>query len=45
MHWTFSGYVNISNRIVSPDANVLAELDMYVTRQQYELLYPVQRYV
>ncbi|XP_078311499.1 uncharacterized protein LOC111101524 isoform X2 [Crassostrea virginica] len=37
------GYVNISNRLVTPDSKVLAELDMYLTSDQYRLLYPSQR--
>ena len=44
MFKTLTGYVNISNRLVTPDSKVLAELDMYLTSDQYRLLYPSQRY-
>ncbi|XP_056004354.1 zinc metalloproteinase nas-38-like [Ostrea edulis] len=37
------GYVNISNKLVTPDSIVLAELDMYVTYEQYKLLYSQKR--
>ncbi|XP_061171818.1 zinc metalloproteinase nas-15-like [Saccostrea echinata] len=37
------GYVNISNRLVTPGSKVLAELDMYLTSEQYRILYSPQR--
>lgn len=39
-----TGYVNISNQLVTPDSKILAELDMYLTYDQYKILYSSERY-
>uniref|UniRef100_K1PN08 Metalloendopeptidase n=1 Tax=Magallana gigas TaxID=29159 RepID=K1PN08_MAGGI len=37
------GYINISNQLVTPDSKILAELDMYLTYDQYKILYSSER--
>lgn len=44
MAYINAGYVNISNQLVTPDSKILAELDMYLTYDQYKILYSSERY-